>query len=136
MVDVNFGFLCNELEVVGTSFNASGIGWDTVIPPHLPLDFPPFYAVIGLRFSPHEMGEHSVGVRVEDIDGNSIGAAYTQSFTPEAPLPTHFYRNHREQIQIVNLKFPKNGDYLVIWSLDGEDVHRAHIAVLPPTTSP
>ena len=136
MVDVNFGFLCHELEVVDSFLSAKGIGFDTVMAPHLPLDFPPFWAVISLRFGPEEMGEHSIRLRIEDIDGNPISAEHNATITPVPSSPTHFYRNHREQARIVNLTFPAVGDYIVTWSLDDNDVHRANIAVLPPGALP
>ena len=43
MVEVNFAFVCHELEVTGGFLTAKGIGFDTVILREIPLRFPPFW---------------------------------------------------------------------------------------------
>ena len=136
MVDVNYGFVCFELELAhGGRLNAKGIGFDSVRPPEVPFQLPPFYAVISLRFGPGEFGTHEISISIVDIDSNAISNPFDEPFTVEPPQPPHFYRNNRIYTRVETLVFPDYGDYVFNWLLDGHEIHRANITVSRPTAS-
>ena len=134
MADVNFGFICHGSEVSDRGFlKANGIGFDTVITAKIPVQFPTFYALLSVRFGPGETGTHEISIRLIDSDGDDIANPIDETFTVPPPPSTHFYRNHRITTPVENLVFPKYGEYVVIWLLDGHEVHRANITVFDPT---
>ncbi|MBQ10164.1 MAG: hypothetical protein CMJ45_01275 [Planctomyces sp.] len=130
---VNFGFLCDHFAHKDGKPTAVGIGLDAFFASGTPVRHPGFDAVISLRFSQEEAGGKSVGLGVTDREGVLIAPARYEDIHIE-PVPGQLYQNKTVKISISDTEFPSFGDYLVIWLLDGLEVHNLPLKVMQETS--
>ncbi len=126
---VNFGFLCDHFAHKDGKPTAVGISLDAFFASGTPVRHPGFDAVISMRFSQEEAGGKSVGLGVTDGEGVLISPARYEDIHIE-PVPGQLFQNKTVKITISETEFPSFGDYLVIWLLDGLEVHSLPIKVM------
>lgn len=129
---VNFGFLCDHFSHKDGKPTAVGVGLDAFYASRMPVRHPDFDAVISLRFSQEESGAKSVGLGVTDREGALIVPARYEDIEVR-PHPGQFYQNKTLKITPTDTDFPSFGDYLVVWLLDGREIHNLPLKVIPET---
>ena len=128
-MNVNFGFLCDNLVNVNNKITAEGIGFDTIMASSTPARHAQFFAVISMQFSTDELDPKHIGLRIVDADGAEI-TTLDRQFDLIPPGPGYTYRTHRVEVKIENTIFPSFGDYAVIWLLEGSEIHRSTLKVM------
>ena len=129
---INFGFLCDNFAHNDGKPTAEGIGLDAFYASGTPVRHPGFDAVISMRFGPEDAGEKTVGLGVTDRDGNLIAPAQFEVIHVEL-TPGQIYQNKTLKITVADIEFPSLGDYLIVWLLEGLEIHNLPIKVLPET---
>lgn len=131
-MEVDYAFLCDYADNSG-KLTAVGIGIDTIFSQTLPARHPLFYAVIALRFSPVEVGQKRVGVRVIDADGNPVVPDIDTNINVEPPPPRYTYHVKRIAHALYGVGFARYGDYSVRWLVNGQEVKSLPLKLaLPP----
>ncbi len=129
---VNFGFLRDHFAHKDGKPTAVGIGLDAFYASSMPVRHPGFDAVISMRFGQEESGGRSVGLGVMDREGVLIAPARYEDIHVD-PEPGQPYQNMTLKITVADTEFLTFGDYMVIWLLDGREIHNLPLKVIPET---
>lgn len=79
-MDVRLAFLCDAAVESGGKLHALGIGIDLLSATQVPVRHPRLSLVLGLDYSYDEVGEHTLGLRVIDADGQDAVPQSEQRF--------------------------------------------------------
>jgi hypothetical protein len=115
---------------------AIGIGFDTIYAVKVPATHPLFYSVISIKFSATEAGPKRVGMHLIDEDGNSIVPPLDTTINVNPPPPGFLYRNQRIALAMHGVTFPRYGDYIVSWLVDGQEIKTVPLKVAQPPAPP
>lgn len=126
---VDFGFLCHFCKQEGGVLYARGIGFDRLEVPGVPCSLDGMFYVIQLTGGPPEQ---AFQVRLTDADGNlqyELDGSLQFAQRNYAGEPVC-----RVIIGLEEVVFPNWGPYALHFSVEGREVHRAGLQVLPQTS--
>lgn len=135
-MEVNFAFLCDYADQSGRKMAAIGIGFDTLYMRKIPAAHPLFYSVISIKFSSTEVGPKRVGMRLLDEDGGNVVPPLDATINVNPPPAGFLYRNQNIALAMHGVTFPKYGDYVVSWLVDGREIKTIPLKVTPPPAPP
>ena len=135
-MEVSFAFLCDYADQSGGKMTAVGIGFDTIYAVNVPATHPLFFPVIGIKFSSTEIGQKRIGMRLIDEDGNNIIPPIDTTLNVAQPPPGFLFRTQRIVLAMHGVIFPKYGDYMVSWLVDGQEIKTVQLKVAPPPAPP
>jgi hypothetical protein len=131
-MEVNFAFLCDYADQSGGKMTAIGIGFDAIYAAKMPAAHPLFFSVISLKFSPAEVGQKRVGMRLIDEDGQNVIPPMDMTANVLPPPSGFLYRTQRIALAMQGVTFKKYGDYSVSWLLDGQEIKTVNLKVTAP----
>ncbi|MBI2867230.1 MAG: hypothetical protein HYX97_02705 [Chloroflexi bacterium] len=126
---LDFAFVCDYAEL-GSKINALGIGFDTIYAPKVPATHPHLHLVAQLRASIAEAGEKHLSVSLIDADGKEVQPPVTGAFN--LPKPQGATESvGRIAIAFNNTTFPRYGEYSIHMTVQGNELVRIPLRVLP-----
>ncbi|MEI6715628.1 MAG: hypothetical protein WCO60_17870 [Verrucomicrobiota bacterium] len=110
--------LCHSATITNNQINILG-AFDTIYTKSVPTGHPPFTAVVRACFSPEEVGQHQLILRIVDPDGRTLGemtislSLSKESFDPKFTLSITFPIN--------GMELRCFGEYAIDLLLDNEE---------------
>lgn len=133
-MDVDFAFICDYADVTN-KINALGIGFDTIVAPKVPATHPLLFIVLQLKTSLAEIGEKKMEAHLVDQDGKEIIPPLSGKFN--VPRPSSGLESiGRIAVALQNIVFPLYGSYSFLISIDGHEIKRIPLRVIPQPSKP
>lgn len=129
-MNVEFAFLCDSAQESGGKIHALGIGLENIAAPRLPAMLPTVTVVTQLRYSIAEAGKKALAIRAVNADGQNMVDPIDREI--EFPIPPRRTTNTGRLIIALNsLRFESYGDYSVHVALNGSEIARLPLSVVP-----
>ena len=102
-MEARLAFLCDAAVESGGKLHALGIGIDVLSASQVPVRHPRLSLVLGLDYNQDEVGEHTMGLRVVDADGQDAVPQIEQRFPllldPGRPVGTARFVMELQDVQ-------------------------------------
>ncbi len=129
-MNVEFAFLCDSAQESGGKIHALGIGLESIAAPRVPAMLPTVTVVTQLRYSIAEAGPKALAIRAVNADGQNIVDPIDREI--EFPMPPRRTTNiGRLIIALTSVRFEVYGDYSVHVALNGSEIARLPLSVVP-----
>lgn len=129
-MNVEFAFLCDSAQESGGKVHALGIGFDSIRAQTVPATHPMLTVVAQLRYSVAEAGTKDLAIRAVDADGQNIVNPIDRQIEFPAP-PRRPTNTARLIIALTAVRFAAYGDYSVHVAINGSEVARLPLTVVP-----
>jgi hypothetical protein len=133
-VQVDFAFICDYAEATN-KVNALGIGFDTIMAGQVPVRHPNFFLVMQLRANLVEAGEKNFEIALIDDEGREVLPPLKGKINIPRP-PSGTESTGRLSMRFDNVEFPRYGSYSLHVVVEGHEMVRIPLRVLPAPPVP